>query len=178
MRRSTRRRPIPALLLLLVLGLVALAVWWQVLQKAEADSAAAPPPPPPCAPLVPAPDTVDPAGVQVRVYNASKVVGLAATVGNELGERLIRVIDVRNDPSGRAVEGIGEIRYGVNGRVQALWVASNFPGIRAVSDERPGPVVDVALGPDYDRLVPVDEVQVAYEAGRAAAISTPGADCT
>lgn len=176
MRRTGRRRPIPALLFLLVLGLVALAVWWQVLQKAEADSAAAPPPPP-CAPIVPAPETVDPAGIEVRVYNASKVEGLAATVSTELGERRLRVIEVRNDPSGRTVEGIGEIRYGVNGRVQALWIAATFPGMRAVSDNRPGPVVDIALGPSYEALTPPDQVQVAYDAARVAA-STAGADCT
>ncbi|MBA3523530.1 MAG: LytR C-terminal domain-containing protein [Geodermatophilaceae bacterium] len=179
MRRAGRRRPIPALLLLLVLGLVALGVWWQVLQKAEADSAAPPPPAPPCAPLTPAPDTVDPAAVEVRVYNASDQRGLAAIVGAELGERRLRVIVVGNDPSAQVVEGSGEIRYGTNGRVQALWIAANFPRMIAVADARPGSVIDIALGPAYDDdLTPVEEVQRAYEAVRDAAVHTPGADCT
>ncbi len=164
-RRSVRR-PIPALIFLLVLALVALGVWWKVLERDQDRQAAAPQP---CPTVSAAPASVDPAAVQIRVYNASSVEGLAAQVGDELRGRGMQIITVTNDPSGRDVQGVGEIRFGSTGTSQALYVAANFPGLTRRPDARPGPVVDVALGPEYAGLTPAEQVPAAFTSAQAAA---------
>lgn len=168
--RRNLRRPIPPLIFLLVLALFALGVWWKVLQRDEERQAAAPNP---CAPVSTAPVSVNPAAVQIRVYNASEVEGLAAQVGTELRGRGMQVTEVANDPTDRDVQGIGEIRFGPEGRSQALFVAANFPGLLAVPDTRSNAVVDVALGPGYAGLVPPEQVLPAFTSAQA----TSSASC-
>lgn len=173
--RRSLRRPIPPLIFLLLLALIALGVWWKVLGQAEEREAADAPRS--CATSTSAPASVDPTAVEVRVYNASSIEGLAAQVSNELRGRGLTVSRTANDPSDRLVEGVGEIRYGVNGAGQALYVAANFPGLVRVPDDRPGPVVDVALGPGYAGLVPAEEVPAAYATAMSAAASSAAASC-
>lgn len=168
--RRSLRRPIPPLIFLLVLALIALAVWWKVLGRAEEQQAANPLPS--CSTASTAPPSVDPATVEIRVYNASNVEGLAGQVGNELQGRGLRVSYVANDPTDRDVQGVGEVRFGELGRTQALYVAANFPGLVTVVDDRPGPVVDVALGPGYAGLVPAEQVPAAYAIAVSAAASS------
>jgi len=172
--RRSLRRPIPPLIFLLVLALIALGVWWKVLERAEERRAAEAPP---TCPSATAPVSLDPASVEIRVYNASNIEGLAARVGNELQGRGLKVRSVANDPTDRDVQGVGEIRFGELGRSQALYVAANFPGLVSVPDGRPGPVVDVALGPGYTGLLPAEQVPAAYATAVTAAAST-SASCT
>lgn len=171
--RRSWRRPIPPLIFLLVLALVAVGVWWQVLQRDEERRAAAPDP---CATADAAPVSVDPAAVQIRVYNASDIEGLAAQVGTELQVRGLQVTEVANDPTERDVQGIGEIRFGQRGRSQALLVAANFPGLLSVPDTRSNAIVDVALGPGYAGMVPPEQVPAALASAQAAA-ATSASNC-
>lgn len=168
--RRALRRPIPPLIFLLVLALIALGVWWKVLERDEVERAANAPTP--CPTSTTAPFTLDPALVEIRVYNASNIEGLAGRVSNELRSRGLKVSVVANDPSATDVQGVGEIRFGELGRNQALYVAANFPGLRTVPDARPGPVVDVALGPGYVALVPAEQVPAAYATAVSAAASS------
>lgn len=168
--RRSLRRPIPPLIVLLLLALIAIGVWWKVLERDQEQQAAAAPPS--CSTATSAPATVDPTAVQVRVYNASTTEGLAGQVANELRARGMQVNYIANDPSGRSVEGVGEVRFGDVGRNQALYLAANFPGLVAVLDERPGPIVDVALGPGYAALVPAEQVPAAYAAAAASAAAS------
>lgn len=171
--RRSLRRPIPALIFLLVLALVAVGVWWQVLQRDEERLAAEPDP---CATASAAPVAVDPAAVQIRVFNASEVEGLAAQVGTELVGRGLQVTEVANDPTDRDVQGIGEIRFGRGGSSQALFVAANFPGLLSVPDTRSNAVVDVALGPGFVGLVPLEQVPAAYATAQSQAAAS-AANC-
>ncbi|MGI8691827.1 MAG: LytR C-terminal domain-containing protein [Geodermatophilaceae bacterium] len=170
--RRSLRRPIPPLIFLLVLALVALGVWWKVLQRDEERQAAAPDP---CAPVSAAPVSVDPAAVQIRVYNASSVEGLAAQVSNELRGRGMQVTDVGNDPTERDVQGVGEVRFGQAGSNEALFVAANFPGLLPVPDTRADTVVDVALGPAYAGMVPPEQVPAAFTLAQSQAASSAAA---
>ncbi len=172
-RRSVRR-PIPALILLLVLALLAVGVWWKVLQRHDESLAAEPDP---CATVTGSPNDVDPSLVQVRVYNASFEDGLAARVGVELGKRGMKVTDVGNDPSRAQVEGIGQVRYGISGTNQATFVAANFPGLSLVLDSRTDSVVDVVLGPDFLGMVPPKQVPAALATTEAAASASRAANC-
>ncbi len=171
--RPNVRRPIPPLIFLLVLALLALGVWWKVLQRDEERRASAPDP---CATISAAPVSVDPAAVQVRVYNASDVEGLAAQVRDELRGRGLQVTEFANDPTDRDVLGVGEVRFGPQGRSQALFVAANFPGLLSVPDTRSNAVVDVALGPGYAGMVPPEQVPAALAAAQSEA-ATSAANC-
>lgn len=171
--RRSLRRPIPPLIFLLVLALFALGVWWKVLQRDEERRANMPDR---CATLTAAPLSVDPATVQIRVYNASDIEGLAAQVGEELRSRGLQITEVANDPTDRDVQGVGEIRFGQEGRSQALFVAANFPGLLSVPDTRSNEVVDVALGPGFAGLVPPDQVPAAVATAQSEA-ATSAANC-
>lgn len=171
--RRSLRRPIPPLIFLLVLALLALGVWWQVLQRDEERIAAAKPP---CLSLSPGAPPIDPASVQLRVYNASRTEGLAMAVGAELSSRGLQVVGVANDPVDRDVQGVGEIRFGPAGVAQAIFIAANFPELLRVPDTRSDPVVDVAIGPGYTGLLPAEQVPAAYAAMQSAAV-TSAANC-
>lgn len=168
--RRSLRRPIPPLIFLLVLALLALGVWWKVLQRDEERLAAAAPP---CLSISAGAPAIDPATVQLRVYNASSTEGLAMAVGNELSSRGLQVVDVDNDPLDREVQGVGEIRFGPTALAQAIYIAANFPELLQVPDTtRSDTVVDVAIGPGYAGLVPPEQVPAAYAAAQSAAVSS------
>lgn len=171
--RRSLRRPIPPLIFLLVLALLALGVWWQVLQRDEERIAAAAPP---CLSLSPGTAPIDPATVQLRVFNASRSEGLAMTVGDELRSRGLQVVEVANDPADRDVQGVGEIRFGPAGVAQAIFVAAHFPELLRVPDTRSDLIVDVAIGPGYAGLLPPEQVPAAYAAMQSAVV-TSSANC-
>lgn len=174
-RRRGLRKPIPPLIFLLVLALLALGVWWKVLKRDEARQAAADPP---CATAPAASGApVDPATVQVRVLNATSRAGLAGEVAAELSARGFPIAEVGNDASGREVLGLGEVRYGPRGAAQAQLVAAQFPGLSPVKDDRTDLSVDVALGPDYTALTPPEQVPAALAAAAAAAASSAAPTC-
>lgn len=173
-RRSGLRRPIPPLIFLLVLAVLALGVWWKVLQgdeerQAAADDACV------TTPAVSA-SALDPATVQIRVFNATDRSGLATEIGTELGRRGFAVTEVGNDRAEREILGIGEIRYGLRGGDQAQLVAAHFLGLTPVRDTRSDGLVDVAVGPDFDGMTPPDQVPgvLAAAESEARAAAPPG----
>lgn len=162
-RRVSSRRPIPPLIFIVVLAVVALGVWFKVLQTEQSRPATE-------AEACPAPPTVtalDPATIRIRVLNATPTAGLAAQASAEFLARGFAVTATDNDRSGAEVLGIGELRHGSRGAAQAAFVALFVPGITLIRDTRSDDLIDVALGPDYVGLAPPDVV--------AAAIATPAA---
>jgi hypothetical protein len=167
-RPRSGRRPLPPLIFLLVLALAALGVWWNVLrqekqevaQQAEAcasASAAAPAP------------TLDPAGINLRVFNATDTAGLAQTVATALQERGFVVDEVANDSSGREVTGVGELRHGPRGADAAEYVRLFIPGAGDYLDTRATAQVDVVVGPEFTTLASADEVAAALAPATGAA---------
>jgi cbb3-type cytochrome oxidase subunit 3 len=145
-RARSGRRPLPPIIFLLVLALVALGVWWNVFRQdaerqAEQDAA--------CAEAEAAPQALDPATVSVRVYNASDQGGLAQSVADDLGARGFTIAEVANDPTGRKVTGVGEVRHGVSGKTTAAFVALYLPGAGLWQDVRSTQQVDLVLGPEF-----------------------------
>ena len=155
---SRRRRPLPALTLLLVLALVAVGVWWNVLSKdrarEEAQAAA-------CSLASAAPAELDPSTVTLRVYNASNQAGLAGEVATTLQSRGFVVQEVANDPAGIQVTGVGELRFGKLGQEAADYLRLYLPGATDREDTRATDVVDVVLGPDFTALATEDQVAAA-----------------
>jgi len=131
-----------------VLAVIALGVWFKVLQTDEDRPSSA-------ADSCPAPPTVsalDPATVEVRILNATDTGGLAAQVSAEFVGRGFAVTETDNDRSGREVLGVGELRYGPRGSEKAAFVALFVPGITLVRDTRSDDLIDIALGPEYTTL--------------------------
>lgn len=116
-------------------------------------------PTPPCLPAVEdqpdGPLPVPYAEVEVRVINASTTSGLAGAYSEVLEDRGFTV-----DFTGNLARAIttSELRFGVDGIVHAYTLAAHFPEIRMVLDDREDAVVDVLLGEEYERPVPVDDV--------------------
>jgi hypothetical protein len=168
-----RRRPGPWLAFLGVLVVFAVVVWWRVLGTANRTDANACGPRPSAAIA-----TMSTRSVQVRVYNSTDKDGLAKAVSDALTIRGFTVLTATNDPlQDRTVTGVGEIRYGQRGTQQALLLSFQFPGISMVADGRTDAVVDVAVGPGYQRIANAAEISQATENALAEASSSGGSGC-
>jgi hypothetical protein len=157
-RARSGRRPIPPLIALLVLAIVALGVWWNVFrdeatrQEAKADA---------CATASAAPTSLDPATVTLRVFNATDRAGLAGAVATSLESRGFIVSERANDSSEFEVTGVGELRFGARGASTAAFVALALPGATERRDSRADSIVDVVIGPDFTELAPPEQVAAA-----------------
>ncbi|WP_040339743.1 LytR C-terminal domain-containing protein [Candidatus Blastococcus massiliensis] len=162
-RARSGRRPLPPLIFLVALALVALGVWWNVFRadaerQAEQDAA--------CAEAEAAPQALDPATVSVRVFNASDQGGLAQSVADDLAARGFTIAEVANDRSGREVTGVGEVRHGPSGKGTAAFVALYLPGAGSWQDTRATQQVDLVLGPGFvigESLATDDEVNATLD---------------
>ena len=162
-RRVSSRRPIPPLIFLVILAVVALGVWFKVLQNDQDRPGAA-------ADECPAPPTVtalDPTTVRLRILNGTETEGLAAQVSAEFVGRGFAVTETDNDRSGREVLAVGELRYGPRGGDQAAYVALFVPGITLIRDTRSDDLIDIAIGPEFTTLASPEAIAVA--------IATPAA---
>ncbi|KAA2254941.1 LytR family transcriptional regulator [Solihabitans fulvus] len=179
--RYRRRRPLPALVVFLILGVVAVFVWVKVLDKANnvdeaikcntpgSAPASAAPSGTPAAPGTPQPklgqalghtalDKTDPAApvdVHFRVLNAStqrNAATFAATTLTELGFQ--QAANPDNDPIYTAADlGCrGQIRFGPNGAAAARTLSLVEPCTELISDDRQDATVDLAVGKKFDEV--------------------------
>ena len=165
-RPRSGRRPLPPLIFLLVLAVIALGVWWKVFGDAAAEEErqeAA------CAVASAAPPQLDPATVRLRVFNATDTAGLAQQVAADFQGRGFIVAEVANDPTDREVTGIGEIRHGHPGSEAAAYMAVYLPGANDWLDTRATDLVDVVLGPDFTALPSPEEVAAVLNPASSAA---------
>lgn len=173
-RSFRRRRPLPAIILIVVLGVVATIVWIRALESSEkARAACAPPsvtatpvsgqPPVPRGDLLPADalDSVEPLppdAVKVRVLNANGERGQAGLVAAELTGTLgfVMAAEPGNDPVYPAwdMTCLGQIRFGPNGDAAARTLSLVVPCAELVKDARPDDTVDLALGQQFEELRP------------------------
>lgn len=168
-RARSGRRPLPPIIFLLVLALVAVGVWWNVFREDAARQAVQDAN---CAEAEAAPQALDPATVSVRVFNASDQGGLAQAVADDLGARGFTIAEVANDSSGREVKGVGEVRHGVSGKSTAAFLALYLPGADLYQDVRSTQQVDLVLGPEFvigQSLATDDVVNAALDESEAAA---------
>lgn len=165
-RPRSGRRPLPPLIFLLVLALAAVGVWWNVLRQdgqQTAEETAA------CATAEPAAQSLDPATVNLRVFNSTDQAGLAQTVAEALRARGFVVEEIANDPTGRTVTGVGELRHGPRGTEAAEYVRVVMPGAGDFLDTRATAQVDVVIGPEFTALATPEEVAAAFAPAEDAA---------
>lgn len=173
-QRYRKRRPLPAFLLILVLGVAATVVWLKVMdQDSEVTGAAHCDPPPTRSaassgkpaptlgkPLEPtALDRTEPAAPSsalVRVVNASGQRGEARLVTETLrGLGFTQVGDPANDVIyGEKMTCRAQIRFGAQGTAAARTLSLVEPCAELIRDERQDATVDVVLGEKFDDLHP------------------------
>ena len=112
------------------------------------------PPPvtsPACQPAAPA-KALTPGAVTINVYNATSRGGLAASVAKSLRRQGFKVHTIANDPLGKNVAGIGEVRHGQPGAAGATLTALTLPGAAVVLDDRTDSTVDIVLGDRFSAI--------------------------
>lgn len=172
-QRYRKRRPLPAFLLILVLGVAATIVWLKVMnQDNEVTGAAHCDPPPkataPAGQPVPTlgkplePTALDrtepsaPSSALVRVINASGQRGQARLVTETLrGLGFTQIGDPANDVLyGEKMTCRAQIRFGAQGTAAARTLSLVEPCAELIRDERQDATVDIALGEKFDDLHP------------------------
>ena len=103
---------------------------------------------------------VTPGEVTVNVYNTTSRAGLAATVAGLLQKQGFKVATVDNDPLGKSIPGVGEIRHGPSGLEGAALAAKRLPGARVVQDYRMDASVDLVVGASFKALTVPPRVAV------------------
>jgi hypothetical protein len=172
-QRYRKRRPLPAFLLIAVLGIAATIVWLRVMSS-DSDVAAAahcaPPPAPTAASGQPAPtlgkalepsalDRTEPAAPSsalVRVVNASNQRGQARLVTESLKALgFTQIAEPGNDALyGESMDCRAQIRFGAQGTAAARTVSLVEPCAELVRDDRQDATVDIAIGAKFDDLHP------------------------
>jgi hypothetical protein len=115
----------------------------------------------------------EPATVTVNVYNATDRSGLARTTADELKAREFGIGAVANDPLGKSIAGVAEIRYGVDGADNAKLLRYYAPKAKLVQDKRTDATVDLVLGEQWKAVAP----QKAVDAALAKPVASPGPGC-
>ncbi|HEY7858599.1 MAG TPA: LytR C-terminal domain-containing protein [Candidatus Nanopelagicales bacterium] len=102
-----------------------------------------------------------PGTVSINVYNATNRSGLARRTATTMTGRGFTVGKVANDPLGKTVTGVAELRHGPTGAQNAALLAYYFPGATLVSDGRTDASVDVVLGAKFTIVPSATAVEVA-----------------
>lgn len=174
-QRYRKRRPLPAFLLILVLGVAATIVWIRVMNADEEVTGAAHCDPPPAksavAPSGAAPvklgkaleiDALNrtapaaPASALVRVVNASNKRGVARLVTENLKALgFTQIGDPTNDTVyGGAMACRAQIRFGALGTAAARTISLLEPCAELIRDDRADATVDIAVGEKFNDLHP------------------------
>ncbi|MFN2517666.1 MAG: LytR C-terminal domain-containing protein [Jatrophihabitantaceae bacterium] len=162
MASPTKRRPLPALILLVALTLLTSLVWWRVLHRDDGHAVARVkcPTSSPSTSVLPRP-----ANVQVSVLNSTSRAGIAKATAKTLTKNGFKVAGYGNDSPKVHVAGIAEIRFGPNQKKDAALLAYYFPGAKmvALAVDPIGKVV-VSLGLKFKAVATVAAAQAAMKA--------------
>jgi hypothetical protein len=163
-----RRRPWPAIVILVILAAAGVTVWAHVLHQAGDTTAMASCPAPTVTPagqpkLTPLPytalDKVAPTPatqVRVRTLNAGSQVGLAKRIALEVQQYGFTAVGSVNDtyyPDGN-MRCFAQIRFGPNGETAARTLSLLVPCAQLVRDSSQDSSVDLALGTYFTDLAP------------------------
>lgn len=172
-RGYRKRRPLPAIIFIAVLGLVAMVVWVRAItSKADIDEVLRCDPPP--APVdgmsftslthSALDDTapIPPDKVGVQVLNASQARGQGAITTETLRELgFTQIAAPGNDPSYPAQQATchGQLRFGDNGRSAARTLSLVVPCVELIKDTRADASVDLSIGSAFGDLQPTQQAR-------------------
>ena len=146
-RRKRTVRTLTVVALLMLVTFAAAAVYYQGWAGNKAS-----PTPPANAGCQSADPSLTPGAVTINVYNATDRAGLAGSVAKSLRTQGFKVATVANDPTGKSMTGVGEVRHGPTGAAGASLAAARLSGAKVVRDERTDNTVDVVLGRRFRAL--------------------------
>lgn len=181
-RGYRRRKPIPAIVLAVLLVVAAIVVWVKVIDRADNTSAVTTCPPVPAVGGKPAPQIgtplaytalakvtpAPPAQIQVSVYNASTKHGAAQIVSTSLLQLGFNVAgDPQTDPAypqsdsnaNDVMACQGQIRFGANGESAARTLSLVLPCTELVRDNRQDASVSVSVGSKFGTVAPNGDAQ-------------------
>ncbi|GAA4025262.1 envelope integrity protein Cei [Allokutzneria multivorans] len=178
-----KRKPVPALILLTILGVLAVSVWAKVFNtSADVEAAVrcpAPGPAKPGATSAPAKpgqalpldaldrtDPIAPNDMKVTVLNGSGKRGMASQVAERLAELgFNKGAEPSDDPVyvNQDLDCRGQIRFGPNGASAARTMSFLLPCAQFVRDERQDGGIDVALGKKFTSVDPSSEAKQIFE---------------
>ncbi|UQS26137.1 MULTISPECIES: envelope integrity protein Cei [Amycolatopsis] len=167
-RPYRKRRPLPALIVIGVLGLIAMFIWVRAItSKQDIDAALRCDPPPTPPPGVTytnlgytALDGTTPVPadrIAVKVLNASEKRGQAAITTESLRQLgFTQIAPPENDPAYATAEAAcrGQLRFGDNGSSAARTLSLVVPCVELVRDNREDASVDLAIGSAFGDVVP------------------------
>ncbi|NKQ55971.1 envelope integrity protein Cei [Amycolatopsis sp. K13G38] len=188
-RGYRRRRPMPALIFIGVLGMVAMVVWVRaIVSKADIDETLRCDPPP--APVqgmtyttlthTALDDTapLPPDRIAVTVLNASQMRGQAAITTESLRQLgFAQIAPPENDPAYAGVQEAkcrGQIRFGDNGVSAARTLSIVVPCVELVKDTRADASVDLSIGSGFGDVRPTQQAQQVLQQLQAWSAQHPG----
>ncbi|EIE99622.1 envelope integrity protein Cei [Saccharomonospora glauca] len=170
-RPYRKRKPLPALIFLGVLGIAAVVVWVNVISTssdiAEAVTCDPRPTPPAGTTFTPLPydaltttSPIPPSQVEVTVLNANNTRGQASIATEALKQLgFTRVTEPANDTvytDGTVANCHGQIRFGPAGERAARTVHLVDPCLELIKDDRKDASVDLAIGTSFNDVNPSD----------------------
>jgi LytR cell envelope-related transcriptional attenuator len=167
MAAAGTRRPIPAIVFLLVLSLLAAVVWWRVLHRADEAGAGSGARSSCSQPTGTAAKLPSPSRVRVTVLNGNGKAGMAASVSRQLRARGFRIATYGNDDP---VSAVAVIRYAASYATSATVLHAYFPGATLVLSSSAPAGVTVTLGTKFKSIATAAQVRTALaKAGTAPA---------
>lgn len=190
-----RRRPLPAIAIIVVLGLIAIVLWTTLLQGTGSDEEALncnAPTRPSATSGAPSPATgkplagtaldntepIAPSAVRVTVLNGAEQRGQATLITATLEELgFSQVGEPSNDPlyPESNLDCRGQIRFGPNGAGAARTLSLIEPCVQLVRDNRQDASIDLAIGSQFDDLsANADGRKAIQELGESGAVTPSG----
>jgi len=162
-----RRHPVATGFLVVLMMLVLFGATFGAIRLLKGDGGADPSAsgttPGPCVSTTVTPGAAlpKPATVTANVYNATDRAGLARTTSTTLKTRGFGIGSVANDPSGKSLATVAEIRYGAKGKDNALLMRFYVPGATLVLDQRNDATIDLVLGAKFKGIADQKAVNAA-----------------
>lgn len=151
---TTKRQHLPAAVFLVALVLLTALVWWRVITRDDSEHTAASGDCSSSNASSSKPSTLPPpSSVTLSVLNSTDRDGLAGTVVTQLKKDGFTIPEkAADDPSGKQIAGVAEIRYGAAGADGAALLSYYVPGATMVSTDSSGDTVVLSLGAKYKAL--------------------------
>lgn len=185
-----RRRPLPAIAIIVVLGLIAIVLWTTLLRSKGSDQEAlscnAPTKPSGAgAPTAGKPlsrnaldntEPISPSAVRVTVLNGAEQRGQATLISATLEELgFTQIGDPSNDPlyPESNLDCRGQIRFGPNGANAARTLSLIEPCVQLIRDNRQDASVDLSIGSQFDDLSANQDGRKAIDELKDSGATTP-----